>query len=1793
MDKRFIKGLFKDTAHIDQPESSWRYAKNAVINNKKGSISNEGGTELAGHLGGAPYTGAIKDKVLGKIEVSDDRVILFVKDVVTLLNPRSEIGIWENGVYTIIYNPNVASTGLDLNFQEDWPIEGTFKIDSKGDLVIYFTDDLNPPRAFNVDRQIRESGTNVSQLYGAIPNNIELLNLFPHSGDVPHVELDSVLTHQSSILEGGGLLTGVYYLALAYVDDDFVATNFITVSNPISIVEEFDHTSPTAKKDGAKEGSQTTKSIKWKVNNLNTEYKYLKPVVIRKMGDATEGFRLNDVEINSTNLELSFSGIEGSSPASVEDVIIDTVSYTKAKTIQQLDNVLYIGNLTSTQDLGYQKYANNIKLHSVTKPITNFDEFYATIDNLDSGFNYTRVNEYNGAQQVVDNTKSYRYAPNIFKFKGYMRDEIYAFYIAFILKDGTMSYAYHIPGREGFTQETYSAGGGNQPGDLWGDIKNLNPEYAKNFHFLDRVRTNPGAPSSQHRNMNYWENATETYPNSDDYDIHNGSVITGTLKGGNVRHHHFPSNKNEDRKSISGNVNVETAPSTISSKMPQTWDLEMTFEWSESHSNVGRIYENSWTKYQFNRASYKSNYRPDNFIVGAFTGAAINTTLNDNAAAALWDGKIFTADQQMTVEVKWNIWLHQKIIGLAGIGDVQTKLRTTGDLTSGGTGGSTITVNHDTIGTFGTGAGGCAGARDDLNRQTSASSMIYLEAGQQIWLETKQITSSNDYPVQSNMGSQVGCYAGTWNSYSSNDCGSYNCKSWIAFNVASSASTIPTDDYNDAKITQDVDILGFELSDLKIPQDIASKIQGFRIYHAKRNHANKTVLGQSVMIPATPHIAQIGVCEETANSPDALKILNTLKNEKEDFWNINPFTKNPSDYSKYPIMNIPGGSGIAQKINEEGYKVFSFHDFSLLRTHNSLSSATHIDVQYKVRNLAWQGPRIEQEKKMISKLKQNNSSQIDEIVQEWGWDAVFNCYPQDIKSAIFIGADYVKSSYRMQPRLLNQKAKTYLAGDSIFEGKPLGFGGKLFNEFGESSIVFGLKDNHEIPCTHARAFPYAGSVGWTGSTDFTNAGQYGQQGLGFPLLTNPMPWGPGLGGGNVKSQDLIVNLKAFKTDVYKSIDSQELVWTGFEVLGNELEYFKIGSSAATPHFDTSSLSAVNGEIHEGIFGGDTYICRYGIGTALKPSNPHQESNPERAVHYHIVESTDNINFRHSQDSDSLYFPGAPARKILENAGVRDFSSLINSRYNSNYSELNNLRTAFPLPLKETLQDDFPTRTIRSAKSDSTSLIDNYRIFLANQFKDLPKNRGDLWKLASFNNLLYFHMEESLFAAKGKQQMQMKDGSEAFVGSGDIFAQEPDEIIQTEGGYAGTQSKWAALTTKFGYFFVDAKAKKVFLMGEALQEISSIGMEEWFRDNLSFDLGFSGKTRDNPILGFGFTSIWDPKNKRILLTKRDLKPTAVLTAGLDLGNTSPPTIGKVILDSTRDVYMLFDKSATWVDLEYSNSAYFEKIGWTISYHPESSTWTSFHDYVPYIYFNTSTAFYSLTDKYPRPAFVLGVTNVGNHLGTTYGNAGIWKHNSDTNRGILYQENHAKAVSNADWLELITYSAFEVEFIHNENKASNTLISNISYSAETFNQQGVNILNNGFTDFFLYNTNQISGKHELEYMINTRKIGNKWTINKFRDMAQTSFDTSDYYVSSNPNILGGTNTGTTTTSSTNSMFNVAGMEETINLLYLDLTKTWDKQRKFTDQWVGIRLICDNKQNNLLNLYSTTVGARKVHR
>ena len=251
------------------------------------------------------------------------------------------------------------------------------------------------------------------------------------------------------------------------------------------------------------------------------------------------------------------------------------------------------------------------------------------------------------------------------------------------------------------------------------------------------------------------------------------------------------------------------------------------------------------------------------------------------------------------------------------------------------------------------------------------------------------------------------------------------------------------------------------------------------------------------------------------------------------------------------------------------------------------------------------------------------------------------------------------------------------------------------------------------------------------------------------------------------------------------------------------------------------------------------------------------------------------------------------------------------------------------------------------------------------------------------------------------------------------------------------------------------------------------------------------------------------------------------------------------------------------------------------------------FIPYIYFNTSNSFYSLTDKYIRPVWT-SITPLSTWEGTTYGNAGIWKHNADINYGVLYQENTAERYTTAEYETRLNHYSFEIEFIHNEFKAEDTLLSSINYTLETFNQACISILQHGFTTFFIYNTFQLSGENKLEYFVNTRRVGNNWKINKFRDMADIALNTDPYYMSlTSPNIIGGTNTGTITSSDTENMFDIDGMTKTINAQYLDLSKTWNLQRKFMDKWVGIRLIYNNISNNLLNLYSSDIGVRKIYR
>ena len=81
---RFTKGLVKDTSAADQPQGTWRFARNTIVNKIDGAVSNEGGNKsivkigrtISSTINTSAYTYA-GYTVIGAIETTDDRIVLF------------------------------------------------------------------------------------------------------------------------------------------------------------------------------------------------------------------------------------------------------------------------------------------------------------------------------------------------------------------------------------------------------------------------------------------------------------------------------------------------------------------------------------------------------------------------------------------------------------------------------------------------------------------------------------------------------------------------------------------------------------------------------------------------------------------------------------------------------------------------------------------------------------------------------------------------------------------------------------------------------------------------------------------------------------------------------------------------------------------------------------------------------------------------------------------------------------------------------------------------------------------------------------------------------------------------------------------------------------------------------------------------------------------------------------------------------------------------------------------------------------------------------------------------------------------------------------------------------------------------------------------------------------------------------------------------------------------------------------------------------------------------------------
>ena len=416
---QFNGGLHTDNSFIDSPKGTYRFALNSVNETELGDfgfISNEESNEECASL----TTGYIP---IGKCYIGDNETVIFS---VSADNSISEIGILDNNCnYTPIVNDVDSIPEDKLNFKVEYQIQAIYRLRKGCEKTIYFTDNLNKPRYFNFNKL-----SNFKNSDGTWDSS--KFNLQKTYEKIPVFEKLDVLD------SGGNLEAGSYNIAIQYVDENLNATEWITVSNIIKIYNDLSNKSYSEINGSINSAvdylnyPQTNKAIRvnFEPSSLDKDFLYYRLAII----ESNNGSGLVSKVVYTENIPTTknfyiYTGSNGVSYGSEEEILQFTNIIEKAGSIEQIENRLILGNITGNQTnfCKLQKYASRIKADCITKTVKLND-----------------ISDLSNPKNPLQNINGL----------GYMPGEIYSFGVVYLFEDNTTSPVYHIPGRNPNLSET-------------------------------------------------------------------------------------------------------------------------------------------------------------------------------------------------------------------------------------------------------------------------------------------------------------------------------------------------------------------------------------------------------------------------------------------------------------------------------------------------------------------------------------------------------------------------------------------------------------------------------------------------------------------------------------------------------------------------------------------------------------------------------------------------------------------------------------------------------------------------------------------------------------------------------------------------------------------------------------------------------------------------------------------------------------------------------------------------------------------------------------------------------------------------------------------------------------------------------------------------------------------------------------------------------------------------------------------------------------------------------------------
>lgn len=336
-----------------------------------------------------------------------------------------------------------STSEISYNLKNFVDVETQLSYDDSINLIL--NNDEEPPRIINT--QFRKLGNNryeyltrnqsvSTNLYDE-SNLVSTTDLFLRSDVWPIIDLIKVG-------ESGQLMGGNYVFYIKYCDEDFNESDIVAES---SIVSVFKGSLPNTI-NGALLDERTNKHIDLKISNIDNSFKKFYLYFSRDTSDLngislTKYYKITDPMTVSSENTVCITGYEVIEEVSRDSLFINYNYFTAAKTHAVTQNMLFLGNVkTSEKDypaLQQASYKIGVTLKQKETSIGYISNEYAS--------NYDMSNEY--------------YNPkNIYYYLGYWPDEYYSLGICYILNDGTVTNSFALYGGKLKLNELHSSNDG-------------------------------------------------------------------------------------------------------------------------------------------------------------------------------------------------------------------------------------------------------------------------------------------------------------------------------------------------------------------------------------------------------------------------------------------------------------------------------------------------------------------------------------------------------------------------------------------------------------------------------------------------------------------------------------------------------------------------------------------------------------------------------------------------------------------------------------------------------------------------------------------------------------------------------------------------------------------------------------------------------------------------------------------------------------------------------------------------------------------------------------------------------------------------------------------------------------------------------------------------------------------------------------------------------------------------------------------------------------------------------------